>query len=37
MKKNDFGLESQIKENINSHIKLLKISDEIDDVIKKYS
>jgi D-sedoheptulose 7-phosphate isomerase len=34
MKKNDFGLKSQIKENINSHIKLLEISDEIENVIK---
>mgnify|MGYP001223422741 CR=1 FL=1 len=34
MKKSDFDLNDQLKDNINTHLKILKISDQIHNVIR---
>ena len=34
MKKSDFELNDQLKDNINTHLKILKISDQIHNVIR---
>ena len=35
MKKQNIELENQLKDNINAHLSILKISDDIFDVIQK--